>query len=638
MQYTKKLNIVLFRRKLSKKNIPVSEQLKKKYHKCDEVTNFKEMIDRSATIYKKRTAFKLKDKEGKIYSKTYEELHNDIENLGTGLINKNLLNKRIAVIGKNSYKWAISYLASTIVGVVVPIDKELHPDDVINFMNVANCACILGDSKNLKQIQENIEKLENKNTIFIAFDEKEFLENKKNIKKSENANEQNTSNVSDNLKNNDFGNENKKYNYELIENIIEDGKKSVDSGNTKFKEIKVDPDEMRILLFTSGTTGKAKGVCLSQRNICSDILSIYGIVKVRRSDLFFSILPLHHTYECTIGFLLPLYGGASICYCDGLRYINSNMLEYHPTVVLCVPLLLEKMYQKIVKNLRKSLPEKYTKNVEKDQDLIDNLPFFVKRAVKTTVANSLGGRLRVFIVGAAAVNPEIADMFDKLGLNSLQGYGLTECSPLVAGNTDYFKRNDSAGLPIPNVEYKIDNPDDDGIGEIIVKGPNVMLGYYNMPEETEKVLKDGWFHTGDLGKIDKDGYLYITGRCKSVIVTKNGKNIYPEELEAYLTESPLVSEVLVQGIQKENDDDTFVKAQIFPNTDAIKEQLKASALTKEEIWKAISDVVANVNSKIPNYKHIKDVEIRDKEFEKTTTQKIKRYGNNMKKNDKNEKK
>ena len=567
-----------------KNKLNIAEQLKQKYHKCEEVTNFKEMIERSAQIYKTRTAFKLKNKDGEIYSKTYEEVKNDIYALGTELIENGLTNKRIAVIGKNSYKWAISYLASSIVGVVVPIDKELHSDDVINFMNVAECECILGDGKNLKTITENIEKLNNKKTIFVDF-EKSF------------------------------------------EHYIEAGRTLLKKGNTKFEEIKINPDEMKILLFTSGTTGNAKGVCLSQKNICSNILSIYGIVKVKRSDLFFSILPLHHTYECTIGFLLPLYSGASICYCDGLRYISKNMLEYHPSVILCVPLLLESMYKKIMKSLKKSLPEKYTKDGENP---IDKLPFILRKIVSRKVKNTLGGRLRVFIVGAAAVNPEIANTFDKLKLNSLQGYGLTECAPLVAGNTDFFKRNDSAGLPIPTVEYKIDNPNQEGVGEIIVKGPNIMLGYYNMPEETEKVLKDGWFHTGDLGKIDENGFLYITGRCKSVIVTKNGKNIYPEEIESYLNESPLISESLVIGTHKENDDETYVNAQIFPNKEAITEYLKGTVPTKEEIKKVISDVIANVNSKIPNYKHIKDFAIRDSEFEKTTTQKVKRYGNNMK--------
>lgn len=577
------------------KEISIAEKLRKKYHKCEEVTNFKDMLDRSASIFKTRTAFKLKDENGKIYNKTYEELKKEVATLGTNLIEKGLLNKRIAVIGKNSYKWAISYLAASIVGVVVPIDKELHSDDVINFMNASNSECVLGDDKNLKAIIQNIEKLENKNTIFINFDDKKQEE---------------------------------KFLSFTLE--IKAGETLLQTGNTKFEEIKIDPDELRILLFTSGTTGNAKGVCLSQRNICSNILSTYGIVKVKRSDLFFSVLPMHHTYECTLGFLLPLYSGASICYCEGLRYISSNMMEYHPSVILCVPLLLEKMHQKIIKSMQKSLPEKYTKNLKENENIIDKLPFYLKGIVKSKVRNTLGGRLRVFIVGAAAVNPEIADMFDKLGLNSLQGYGLTECAPLVAGNTDFFKRNDSAGLPIPNVEYKIENPNEEGVGEIIVKGPNVMLGYYNMPEETEKVLKDGWFHTGDLGKIDENGFLFITGRCKSVIVTKNGKNIYPEEIESYLNDNPLISESLVLGVQKENDDETYVNAQIFPNVEAITELLKGTVPTKEEIKKIMSDVVSNVNSKIPNYKHIKNFIVRDKEFEKTTTQKIKRYGDNMK--------
>lgn len=577
------------------KQLNISEKLKEKYHKCEEVTNFKEMLERSATIFKTRTAFKLKDKEGKIYVKTYEDFQKDVQALGTTLIEKNLLNKRIAVIGKNSYKWAVSYLAASIVGIVVPIDKELHSNDVINFMNVSETKCILGDDKNLKQIIQDIEKLQNKETIFINFEDKKQDEH--------------------------F------LSYSLE---IKEGEALIENGNKKFSEIKIDPDEMRILLFTSGTTGNAKGVCLSQRNICSNILSTYGIVKVKRSDLFFSVLPLHHTYECTLGFLLPIYSGASICYCDGLRYISNNMLEYHPSVILCVPLLLEKMYQKIVKSMQKSLPEKYTKNLKEGDNIVDKLPFYLKGIVKSKVKNTLGGRLRVFIVGAAAVNPEIADLFDKLGLNSLQGYGLTECAPLVAGNTDFYKRNDSAGLPIPNVEYRIDNPNDEGVGEIIVKGPNVMIGYYNMPEETKKVLKDGWFHTGDLGKIDDNGFLFITGRCKSVIVTKNGKNIYPEEIESYLNDNPLISESLVLGVQKENDDETYVNAQIFPNIEAITEYLKGTVPTKDEIIKIVNDIVANVNSKIPNYKHIKNVIVRDKEFEKTTTQKIKRYGDNIK--------
>ena len=309
---------------MKKSEQPIAEQLKKKYHKTEEVTNFKDMLYRSGDIYRSRTAFRRKDKEGKIYSVTYAEFKNDVVALGTSLIEKGFLNKRIAVIGKNTYEWCVSYLAASIVGIVVPIDKELQPHDVINFMNVSQAVCILGDSKNLDSILDNIEKVENPDTIFVPFD------SEKDIKNS-------------------------------YINLLNEGKKSYEDGNHSFDDIEINPDELRILLFTSGTTGNAKGVCLSQRNICSNILSTYGIVKVKRSDLFFSVLPLHHTYECTLGFLLPIYSGASIAHCEGLRHIVQNMQEFHPSVILCVPLLLENVHKNIIKNMNKSLPEKYRK-------------------------------------------------------------------------------------------------------------------------------------------------------------------------------------------------------------------------------------------------------------------------------------
>ncbi len=304
-----------------KKNIPIAEQLKKKYHKTEEVTNFKDMLYRSGDIYRSRTAFKKKDEKGNIVRVSYEQFKNDVVYLGTSLLEKGFLNKRIAVIGKNSYQWCVSYLAASIVGVVVPIDKELHTDDVINFMNVSQTICILGDSKNLDAILEKIEKVENPDTIFSSLD----------------VSSSSTS----------------------FFHLVSEGKASYEAGNTDFDRITVDPDELRILLFTSGTTGNAKGVCLSQRNICSNILSTYGIVKVKRSDLFFSVLPLHHTYECTLGFLLPIYSGASIAHCEGLRYITKNLNEFHPSVILCVPLLLENMHKNIIKNMNQSLPEKF---------------------------------------------------------------------------------------------------------------------------------------------------------------------------------------------------------------------------------------------------------------------------------------
>lgn len=566
-----------------------AEKLQNKFHKTVPITDLKDMLYKSAERFANKPAFKLKDSIGTIYKVTYSQFKEDVVNLGTKLIDLGLLKKKIAVIGKNSYNWAVSYLAASILGIVVPIDKELHNRDVVNFLNVSEAACVLGDGKSLSSIFELKNEIENKNTLFINFNSDKSTE--------------------------DF----------LSFNILkEEGSKLVEEGDKNFDNIKIDPDEMRILLFTSGTTGNAKGVCLSHKNICSNIRSVFGIVKVKTTDQVLSILPIHHTYECTLGFLLVIYSGGCIAYCDGLRYINKNLTEYKPTIVLSVPLLLEKIYKKVENEVKTSLP-KYAK----DKNIISKLPFPILQIVKHKVNKTLGGKIRAFIVGAAPLNPDLVTAFDKLGLKTLQGYGLTECSPLVAGNNDFYSNPNSVGLPIPNVEYKINEPDENGVGEIIVKGPNVMLGYYNMPEETNKVLKDGWFYTGDLGKIDEQGWLYITGRKKTVIITKNGKNIYPEEIEQLLNDTDFISESLIIGIKKENNDESFVHAQILPDYEVIEEKLNISKNSKDKIFSLIKETVSEINSQIPNYKHIKSFNIRETDFEKTTTQKVKRYGNNL---------
>ena len=569
----------------------LAEKLKKKYHKAIEITDLKDLLYKSASRFTRRTAFKLKDKIGNIYKVTYEKFKADVMALGTALIKLGLKDSNIAVIGKNSYNWAVSYLASTIVGVVVPIDKELKSEEIVNFLNVSSAKAVLADDKYIQNLVKSKSSIENKNILFINF----------NSEKDTNS-------------------------YMSYQLALDAGYDQLEEGNKDFDNIKIDPNAMKILIFTSGTTGSAKGVCLSHKNVTSNIMSTFGIVKVHRDDQVLSILPLHHTYECTLGFLLVLYSGGCISYCEGLRHITDNILEFKPTVILCVPLLLEKMYKKIESTVRKSLPEKYA-NIE--GDVIAQLPFIIKKIVVSKVKNSLGGRLRAFIVGAAPLSPDVINSFKNLHIKSIQGYGLTECSPLVAGNNDFYIKPDAVGLPIPNVSYKIDKPDETGVGEILVKGPNVMLGYYKNEEETKKTIVDGWFHTGDLGKVDDDGWLYITGRLKTVIVTQNGKNIYPEEIEHYLNENPLISESLVTGVPDEKTDEVYVNAQIFPNLDAIKEYLKGAIPQKEEIKAIIKDIIASVNKKLPNYKHIKSFIVKDEEFEKTTTQKIKRFGKNV---------
>ena len=377
--------------------------LKNKYFRIHNVTDLKDMVYKSAERYKKNTAFKLKNQNGKIYNVSYIEFKNNVERVGTALLDLNLSNKSIAVIGKNSYSWICSYIASSIVGTVVPIDKELHVDDVINFINISKAQAVIGDSKYIKSILENKGKLEN-DIIYINMDNN-------NIKDTINHNK-----------------------------LISDGNEKIKNGDTSFKDIEINPDDMHVLLFTSGTTGKAKGICLSHKNICSNIMSVAQIVKVDKTTVVLSILPIHHTYECTLGHLLPLYGGGIVTYCDGLRYINKNINEYKPSFVICVPLLLENVHKKIVNTLKKSLPEKYFNN---DKHFIDNMPIPLRFIVKRKIKKSLGGNVRTFIVGAAAINPDIIESFFKLGFKALQGYGLTECSPLVAGNNDTFYKADS---------------------------------------------------------------------------------------------------------------------------------------------------------------------------------------------------
>ena len=570
--------------------------MKKKinYFKTYEIHDLKEMLEKTAKQNSKKTAFKIKEINGKIINKTYIEFKNDVQNLSTKLIQMGMKNQKIAVMGKNSYSWAISYLAATIIGIVVPIDKEASKENIKEFLSVSNAKAIIADDKYLNEI----------------FGFKSELKNEIKL-----IDMQNTSK------------------YTNLSDLITEGKKLIEKGNKDYENIKINPNEMKILLFTSGTTGNSKAVMLSHKNICSNIRSIASIVKVDNKTRVLSILPLHHTYECTIGYLLVVYGGGTICYCEGLRYITKNIQEYQPTFILCVPLLLENVYKKVIKTLKSNLPEKHTKDESK---IIDNLPFYLRGIVKKKVKKSLGGKIKTFIVGAAAIKPDLVEAFFKLGIKVLQGYGLTECSPLVAGNNDFYYKASSCGMPIPNVEYKIDNPNDEGIGEIIVKGTNVMLGYYENEEATKKVLKDGWFHTGDLGYIDDEEFLYISGRSKNMILTKNGENIYPEEIENILNDNDLIEESLVIGTSN-GKDDVQVKAKIFPNLEAIKEYLGNKFPTKEEISKILNEAVKKANEKLPNFKHIKSFKVMDEDFERTTTNKVKRFGKNVEDDDNKEK-
>jgi len=540
-------------------------------------TDFRQLINHSADKYGKRIAFKIKTSNCYVYI-TYKQLKERFYTLCNEFIALGLQGKRIAIIGKNSFEWVLSYLAAATVGIAVPLDKEIHPEDAKAFMESAECEAVCYGSS----YADNIQTLLSENIKAFPFTE--------------------IMNMSSPINPIDY--------------------LAVD-------HIKIEKYEMRILIFTSGTTGSAKGVCLSQYNLCSNIHSTVSVVRIRQNDTTLSILPLHHTYECTLDCLLILSRGAMITYSDGVTEIAKNFVEYSPSILVVVPALLKLLNKRITKSIIKSCPDKY-KELYKTESLAEALrktPYIIRKIICSKVRKSLGGRIRLFIVGAAELDTSLVDDFAELGIRTLQGYGLTECSPLLAGNNDFYLNAASTGIAIPGVTLKIDNPNEAGVGEILAKGENIMLGYYKDQEATDYVLRDGWFHTGDLGCMDPDSALYIKGRIKNVIVTQNGKNIYPEELENRLMQFPEIGEVLVLGtVQK---DDIQVKAKIFPNLDVLKEKL-GRLPSGEDIHAAITNIIRDINKRMPTYKQIRETEILTDVLEKTTTQKIKRFGSNMK--------
>lgn len=557
------------------------EKFLAKQYDVRSLRDFRDLVYTAASEYKSRPAFSLRGRDI-----SFAELKEDYRALCTAFLDKGYADKKIAVVGSNRYEWTLTYAAAATVGVAVPIDKELTAEDMDNFIDTADCVAVVGDAKILKKIQ--------------------------------------------------LGKEIDKYAVEAdaegdtLPQLVEEGRGLYEGGMTDIDVMDIDPEAMHILIFTSGTTGNAKGVCLSQKNICANIVSTAKLIKLDETIHTLSVLPIHHTYESTLGQLLIIFGGGCISYSDGLRYVGKNIVEYQPTVLIAVPLLLEHVLKTIDKTVRKSLPAKYTKDPEISfTDLLKSLPFFLRLIVKKKVRKSLGGKLRLMIVGAAAIKPETIEAFQLLGIATYQGYGLTECSPLLAGNNDFYVNAASVGLPIYGVEIKIENPNEDGIGEIVAKGDNIMLGYYNDPETTEEIMRGGYFHTGDLGYQDEEGWVYITGRCKNVIVTHNGKNIYPEELEDRLLEQSAVEEAIVISTKSSKGEGEAVKAKIYPDFESIKEVCGEPELSDEMIEKIIKEAVENVNDQMPNYKRITVVEVVKEPFEKTTTKKIKRFGANV---------
>ncbi|MBQ5955046.1 MAG: AMP-binding protein [Firmicutes bacterium] len=563
------------------------------------IANLKHMLETSVELFPDNVAFWQKFKKGEPYTPiTFRQTLEDVNALGTALISRGLKNKKIGVIGENSYFWAISYLAVACgVGVVVPLDKELSAGELEQLVEQSGISCVLMSSKY---------KLTFKSMLDRKVGNLEFLV--------------------------DTGAESSNDRVYAYRELISEGKNLLSLGDRAYLDAEIDPEALGVLLFTSGTTGVSKGVMLSHRNLCSEIMLAPLLIKYTQDDIFFSVLPLHHTYECTCGFLVSIYRGSSIGYCEGLKYIQKNLQELKPTIFCGVPLIFDNLHNAIMKNVRKQGKEALVTRIMKVGRFTERFGIGLPKALLGKIRDVFGGRMRLLVSGGAAIRPEIMRFFNDLGFIMIQGYGLTECAPLAAAipTEKKYYNYDSVGRVMEQVEVKIIDKDEEGVGEICLKGPNVMMGYYNNPEETEKSLIDGWFHTGDLGYIDKQKYIYITGRKKNVIITANGKNVYPEELENYLDESLFVSESMVWAGDDGNGNEKTIIATIKPDMDEVRNYLGDEADDPESIRELIQSEVDRINEPQPLFKKIGKVIIKMDDFDKTTTKKIKRFNESNK--------
>ena len=561
----------------------------KKEKIVQEFKDIKELIYNSAKTYANNIAFVVKHQEGK--NKTYENitykmLLEQINALGTKLYSMGLKNKRIAILGRNRYEWALGHLTSLLGGIIsVPLDKDLQVDELENSLIRSKTDAIYFDEKYIEKIEE----IKNRNNTNV----KEYICMSKIA------------------------------GYDDIHTLKEEGQKLLEEGNKEYISAKIDENAMNILLFTSGTTSKSKAVMLSQKNIASNVYAMQRVEDIRSTDSNLAFLPMHHIFGSTC-LIVMLASGVRTSFPDGLRYVAQNLKEYEVSLFVGVPLLVEAIYNKVVKEIDKQGKTKLIKNAIRVSNFLLKLHIDIRRKLFKPIIDQLGGKMRFVISGGAPLDPKIQKGFIDLGINVAQGYGLTETSPVIAAENMYKSRIGSIGVPMENVTVEIVNKDDNGIGELRAKGPNVMLGYYENDEETNKVLKDGWFYTGDLGYIDKDGFIFITGRQKNMIVLKNGKKIFPEEIETLVNRIDLVEECMVFGMPDEKDkNDVKLSVKVVYNKDEVNQ--KYGDISFDEIRDIIWDRIKNeVNTTVPRYKHIMNMILTDKELIKTTTKKVKR--------------
>lgn len=554
-----------------------------------EIKDLKDMLKKTGKLYAERPAYKIKVEEGKYQTYTHKEVRDMINALGTALIDLGLKGKRIAVIGENRYEWEIAYLSIVCgTGIVVPLDKSLPANELERLIERSDIEAIFY-TKKYSDIIQNIRYSEkNKLKHLISMDSDEHGEEIYSQKE-----------------------------------LIQTGKKLIEEGNKEFLKAQINPKEMNIMLFTSGTTSKSKVVALSHENVCTNLMDIGSVLDVTQEDVFLSILPIHHVFECTVGFLFSLYKGAETVFCDGLRHIVENLNEYHVTVMACVPGIYERIFMIIRKKLEK---QGKLEEILENEEKYKNSSMQEKKEVFKEIHDMLGGKIKLLISGAAALDKTIEEKYRLLGLNLVQGYGLTETSPVVAVGTNKNYKLGSIGKTVPSVEAKLVDVNDDGIGELVVRGSSVMLGYYENEKVNKKSLQDGWFYTGDLAKIDEEGYIFICGRKKSVIVLKNGKNIFPEEMENLVNKIEGIKESFIFGKIQSNDENNIkINVKIVFDRDIIKDVYKVEK--DEEIYKVLSKKIKEVNQTMPSYKAIRGMLLTEEPLIKTTTNKIKRQEN-----------